>query len=140
MTRNIEVLFGDDQFADVQTRCIFKNDYISELNKQVPGIQFNWNCQTDHLETIREAETRKYHVVVTDLQYTTNGHEGYEVVDAVSRLIPKPLLILCTNSEVEQRADQKIDFIARPGGKCFHKFDALIKVLADQYQKEADKK
>lgn len=139
MVKNIEILFGDDQFADVQTRCIFNNDYIPSLNQQVPQFRFNWNCQTDHKATIDEAKTGRYEVVVTDLQYTTNGQEGYEVAEAVSNLSPKPLLILCTNSEVKSWTERGIDLVARPGDGCFHKFDALIKVLADYYKGRGEK-
>lgn len=135
MKKNIEVLFGDDQFAEVQTRCIFKSDYANELNKQFNEVQFNWTYQTDHQETIREAQTGKYDVVVSDLNYTNNGEQGYEVIEQVSRLNPKPLLILCTASkspEISSKAG-RADFIATAGGKCFHKFDALIKILGEHY-------
>jgi hypothetical protein len=138
MTKNIEILFGDDQFADIQTKCIFEGDYTRRLKDQFPDLRFNWNCQEDYQATIDEAKTGRYDVVVTDLQYTTNGCEGYDVVKAVSKVIPKPIIILCTNSKVESWTERGIDFVAKPEKGFYHKFDALIKVLADYYKSRGE--
>ncbi|MEI7719065.1 MAG: hypothetical protein WCI72_04310 [archaeon] len=131
--KTLEVLFGDDQFADISTEMIFKGDYVSQLAKKLPNLSINWNCQENYLSTIKEVQTGKYDVVVTDLQYTTNGKEGFEVVDTACNLSPRPLIVLCTNARETQQAEGKADYIAKPHDKCFHKFDSLIEVLAKHF-------
>jgi len=133
--KQLEILFGDDQFADASTRYFFQKDYAPMLQERVPSIQFNWKYETSHEETIREAQTGKYEVVVTDLNYTNGKEEGYEVVEKACRVQPKPLVILCTASNSPELRTKAVDadYIATSNERCFHKFDGLVEVLAKHF-------
>jgi len=137
MKKTIEVLFGDDQL-DVLTLNVFKNGHLLNLTNQVPNIAFNWTYKLDHTKTIEEARTGKYDVVVTDMQYTPNGKQGLEVIDIVSKLSPKPLLILCSNCDLKEEGisldNSAVDYVAGVGGNFFHKFDSLIHILTEHFK------
>lgn len=141
MTKNLNILIGDDEFKDFLTEMIFKQDYIPRLQNQSGTYHFNWQCETDSQTVINEAQTGRYEVVVTDLDYTGGGKgkEGYDVVDAVSRMNPKPLLILCSScdnvKEIKEKTEGKIDFRAGgTGGR--HKFGDLIEILAKHFNEQ----
>jgi len=138
MTKKINILIGDDNFIEAFTYQIFSNEYIPKLQNQVPSYTFNWKLEIKPETVIRNAQTGKYDIVITDLDYCGygTGKEGYEVVDKISEMPSRPLLILCTSSnniqEINERTKGKIDF--RAGG-CpgRHKFDDLINFLIEYY-------
>jgi len=137
--KTLEILFGDDQFGDASTRYCFKNDYQSALKERVPSVQFNWTLTEGYEETIREVQTGKYNVVVSDLNYTNRGEEGYDVIAKASNVQPKPLVILCTASDSKDLRAKAVgtDYIATANEKYFHKFDGLIEILAKHFKGEA---
>jgi hypothetical protein len=140
MEKTLEIIFGDDMFLDSFTSRIFESDYAPMLQDKVKDYKICWKLVTKHDELIKEAKTGLYDVVVTDLDYAGggSGKEGYAVIDEVSMLSPKPLLILCTSSdnfqEIARMTQGKIDYHAGGKGKG-HKFDELVEVLAAHYSK-----
>jgi len=134
--KNLEILVGDDAFKEIFVDQIFNNTYIPELKKGLSEYEVNVTTDIDYKEVIQNAS--KYDVVVTDLDYTGygKGKEGYEVVDAISKMNPKPLIIMCTSSdeyqEIEEKTAGKINYLAGAGEG--HKFDDLLRILIKHYQ------
>jgi len=138
--QTLNILIGDDEFKDFLTERIFKQNYVRQLQDQTPGYELNWRYETDSQSVIREAITGTYEIVVTDLDYSGGGRgkEGYEVIDMISRMNPRPLLILCTScdndKEIEERTGGKIDFRAG-GARKGHKFSDLVEILSKHLNK-----
>ncbi len=138
--KTLEILIGDDEFMDITTEMIFKSDYVPMLRQKLPNYDVKVTCVTAPKRVIEEASTGRYDVVVTDLDYTGGGRgrEGYDVVDAVTAMTPRPVLMLCTSSdrfeEIRQRTAGKIDYHAGCTGKG-HKFGDMMEKLAEHYAK-----
>lgn len=134
--KKLEILIGDDAFLEVFTIMTFNDAYIPRLKEGLKEYEISVKIETNPEKVIQEAS--KYDVVVTDLDYTgdARGRQGYEVVDAVAKLSPKPLLILCTSSdnyaEIKEKTEGKIDYHAGPNG--LHKFDDLVDILINHYK------
>ncbi|MBN2052865.1 hypothetical protein JW756_05150 [Candidatus Woesearchaeota archaeon] len=133
----LEILVGDDAFRDVLTSQIFQKYHIPKLKEGLKEYDVRVACETMPEKVM--AEAAKYDAVVTDLDYSEGGmgREGYAVIDAVSKLKPAPLLILCTScdniKEILGRTRGKIDYLAGTGRG--HKFDQLIRILISHYSK-----
>jgi len=131
MKEKLEILLGDDAFYDSSTKNIFKEAYLSKLNENLINYEINFTLETEPKKVIENAH--KYQIVVTDLDYTGDGcgKQGYEIIEHVSNLNPKPLLILCTSSdniiEINKMVRTKIDYHAGTGKG--HKFEDLIEIL-----------
>jgi hypothetical protein len=138
--QTLNILIGDDEFKDFLTERIFKQNYVSQLKEQTPGYEFNWRYETDSQSVIRQATTGTYDIIVTDLDYSGGGRgkEGYEVIDMISKMNPRPILILCTSCdnerEIEEKTRGKIDFRAGGTGKG-HKFSDLVEILSKHLNK-----
>jgi hypothetical protein len=59
-----------------------------------------------HIELIRRARTRNYGLVVTDLEYTLNGREGFEVLESIQDINVRKILWTgaAHMQEIQQRA------------------------------------
>ena len=140
MTKIVNILIGDDEFQDFITEMFFKNDYLPKLQIQTPGYQFNVTYETEARAVIDQVRTGKYDIVVTDLDYSGggSGKEGYEVIDVVAKLNPRPFTILCSScdrhKEIEEKTKGKIDARAGGSGKG-HKFGDLVEILAKHFSK-----
>lgn len=139
MKQTIDILIGDDEFKDLTTKSIFKNLHENKLKESLPSFTINWKYVTEPEKIIEEAKIKNYDVIVTDLDYDGDGSgkQGYEIVDTISQMQHKPLLILCTSSnnyqEIKARTQGKIDYHAGTGQG--HKFNDLVNILIKHYQK-----
>ena len=139
---DLEILIGDDAFKDISTEIIFNSTYKPCLQEAHPEYNFNWTLETDHQKVIEEAKTGKYDVVITDLDYSGGGtgKEGYEVVDAINTMNPRPYLVLCTScdnqKEIKEETDGKIDGKTGSQGGG-HKFDDLMTLLVQHFDKKS---
>jgi hypothetical protein len=139
--RSLRILIGDDELDFLANQFEFERYIAPKLHGAVPNHKVNWNYESSPQRTIEEARTGRYDIVVTDLDYADYGNgshrEGYEVIDAVCIMNPRPLLVLCTSSkdnpEMEQRTKGKIDF--RAGGGDSHKLVDLVDKLTEHFQK-----
>lgn len=133
--KRLEILVGDDAFLDVFTRMVWDGTYVPRLQAGLAGYDVHVDIVTDAREVIGMASG--YDTVVTDLDYDGDGRgkQGYDVIDYVAKLEPKPLLVLCTSSdnhgEISLRTLGKIDYHA--GTRGLHKFDDLVDVLIGHY-------
>jgi hypothetical protein len=134
--KSLDILIGDDAFLDFFTRQVFQDHYVPRLKSRLKSYDIKIAYETKPERVIVEAS--KFDVVVTDLDYTGDGaaKQGYDVIDAVCRLNPKPLLILCTScdrlEEISEMTRGKIDYHAGIGHG--HKFDRLVDILTTHYQ------
>ncbi|MDP2750005.1 MAG: hypothetical protein Q8O89_04185 [Nanoarchaeota archaeon] len=133
--KKLEILIGDDGFLEPVTMIIFKEDYAQKLKRELSGYEINIAYETNPQRVIEKGS--RYDVIVTDLDYTGDGtgKQGYDVIDAISKLNPRPLIILCTSSdnheEIQEKTQGKIDYLAGTGQG--HKFGDLIDVLIGHY-------
>jgi hypothetical protein len=140
MTKNLNILVGDDEMGFPSNQSTFEQFIAPKFQRAVPDYKVNWNYESRPQRTIEEARTGRYDVVVTDLDYSDCGNgshkEGYDVIDAVCTMNPKPLLVLCTSSEdspeMEQRTKGKIEI--RAGGGDNHKLVDLVDKLTEHFQ------
>jgi DNA-binding NarL/FixJ family response regulator len=133
------ILVGDDSFLEPYVGMAWRDEYVPTIIEQLKVLGYDTTIQSVKKPEDVVANAPEADVVVTDLDYTghARGTEGYDVVDAVSQLNPKPLLILCTSSddqqEIKARTDGKIDYQAGHLNKG-HKFDELVEVLINHYK------
>jgi ActR/RegA family two-component response regulator len=140
--KKVSILIGDDELINPQTRAIFNSDYSTELAERNPKYEFNWKIETEAEEVIREARTGRYDVVVTDLNYTNQGEEGYQIIDELQEIRDKSKLILCTSSDepnIRAKVEGKVDFYSCPShvnGDYFgrHKWGNLVNILDENIQ------
>lgn len=147
----LEILIGDDMFAEPMPMRIIENSYIPNLKETFPEYSLEVKMVESPNEVIEEAKTGKYDVVVTDLDYSgvtdwdfsgrATRKEGFDVINAVSQLKPRPLIILCTSSdsydEIQRRTEGKIDYHAGKGAS--NKFEDLTNILIQHYKKHLAK-
>ncbi|MBN2053048.1 hypothetical protein JW756_06090 [Candidatus Woesearchaeota archaeon] len=135
--KTLEILIGDDLFDNPSSLYLFERVYGLKLKEGLREYDVRLTLETMPARMI--AEAAKYDVVVTDLDYTGDGSgkQGYEVIDSVCKLNPRPLLILCTScddqKEISERTQGKIDYHAGTG--VDHKFNQLIDFLIAHYKK-----
>jgi len=135
--KKLEILVGDDLFMNATIKYSFKDIYIKKIEDGLPDYEINVQMEKTPEAVVKNAS--QYDVVVTDLDYDgdARGKQGYDVIDQVCKLNPKPLLILCTSSdsyeEIKQRTEGKIDYHAGPNG--YHKFEDLVDIITKHYQK-----
>lgn len=140
----LEMLIGDDMFASPLDAMEIKRGYLKPLHERLaPTYNLNITDASSPRQMIREAQTGKYNIIVTDLNYQTEGRvgtEGYEVLDAISimSLPKKPFVILCTSADNQQMniqrklAERKMDIcIGSEGGN--HKFANLVEYLVGKF-------
>ena len=140
MTKNLNILLGDDQLLG-STIFFFEKNQAKRMQDTLSDYKINWEYEMKPEKVISKAETGNYNVVVTDLDYGDFGDgshkDGYQIIDTVCKLNPKPLLILCTSTkeseEMRQKVNGKADFIAGP--EKGHKFDGLADILIKHFQK-----
>ncbi|MDO8480445.1 MAG: hypothetical protein Q7S65_01365 [Nanoarchaeota archaeon] len=131
----LEILIGDDLFLEFMTRYTVVPSLTQRLQEGILDYTVNVSTETDPEKVIQRA--RQYDVVVTDLDYTGDGtgRQGFQIVDAVAQMNPKPLLILCTSSdrhaEIKERTAGKVDYVAGLGAD--QKFEDLIGKLIQHY-------
>lgn len=124
---------GDDQI-NPPTEKKFTLLYASRIQKALPNHQINWHYECTPQATITEALTGRYDVVVTDLDFGEDGdkshEEGYKIIDAVSKMNPRPLLILCTSNDETPEMSERINEKAMKSPiKGFHKWEGLADFL-----------
>jgi len=137
--KNLSILLGDDELF-ASTISFFEQNQAKRIQDELPDYRLNWEYQMKPERVIEKARTGKYDVVITDLDYGDCGDgshkDGYQIIDEVSKLNPKPLLILCTSKkqdeEMTQRTNEKVDFIA--GMEKTHKWNTLADVLIKHFQ------
>ena len=89
-SKTINVLVGDDEIGvegSLQRRSFVRN---------YEGLA-NFEYATTPKEFIRQASTKKYDCIITDLNYTHNNQEGFEVLRQVKGMAP--IIILHTSDE-----------------------------------------
>lgn len=130
--KNLAILIGDDMFAMPVEEMTVRSQYITPFLERNPSVRIETLSRPQRV--IDEAKTGKYGIVVTDLNYSGDGSgtQGYDVIDALNQLNPKPRIVLCTSTdkpEVKERVRGKIDFFA--GSQEGHKFTTLFKYLSE---------
>lgn len=140
----LEILIGDDMFAFPMDALTVRQAYLKPLQKRLASeYALHIEEAATPEQMIREAQTGRYDVIVTDLDYQTEskvGTEGYQVLDAIAsmNLPKKPFVILCTSSDSEQENIQRKlkegRMNAYLGSKgTAHKFGNLLTYLFSRY-------
>lgn len=137
--KNLNILLGDDELF-ASTVSFFEQNQARTMQDALQDYKLSWEYQMKPERVISEAQTGKYDVVVTDLDYGECGDgshkDGYKIIDEVSKMSPKPQIVLCTSKkqdeEMAQRTRGKVDLIAGMGKG--HKWDTLADVLIKHFQ------
>ena len=139
--KNLEILIGDDLFADpIVSRSLKRSiEPIKEILKHYKvGITYASTPKA----MIQVVSAKSYDLIVTDLDYGTTGRvgtEGFEILDAINTMNPKPYILLCTSQDTHKEAIQKclasgkLNAVVGPGS--FNKFSALKDHLIHYYSK-----
>ena len=73
------ILLGDDRL-----------DFAKEAMPYIPGAEVTYVSTPE--EIVAEAKTGKYDLIITDLQYTPNGSEGFSVLEQLQDLDTRKIL------------------------------------------------
>jgi len=71
----IKILIGDDNEA-----------FIKSIKRMLIGLDIDYFLTPE--EVIANAEARAYDAIITDLEYTEEGREGYDILEKVRELSP----------------------------------------------------
>jgi hypothetical protein len=90
-----KILLGDDHL-----------DFAKKAMPYIPGAEVTY--LDDHEEVIAEAKTGDYDLVITDLQYTPNGTEGFTVLEELQDLDVRKILWTAAASQpyVKEKANE----------------------------------
>jgi|SRR3989344_329986 len=148
--KQLEVLVGDDELASPISWIEIRRCYFKLLQERLASYcEVKIKEASKPEQVIREAQTGKYDIIVTDLDYQTEGRvgtEGYKVLDAIADMTfaKKPLVILCTSSDSQQETirrklkEGKMDLYIGSRGMN-HKFANLVNYLVERFGGETIK-
>lgn len=99
-----KILVGDDHI-----------DYAKENFPHIPGFEAQFRDKPE--EVVSEAKKGVFSIIVTDLDYTPNGAEGYNILESIKSVKSRKILWTgrANEPEVRQRASQlEVELLDKP--------------------------